>query len=158
MGTFTASTTAQAVVAAPRQRIWDTLVDPAVVAGLTPFVRSITAHGGHWTWELSGLEVAGIKVAPRFTERMVLREPERIEFHHDPPAGAEERAGVEGWYALAEAPGDAGRTSLGISLSAVLELPLPRLAAPAVTAAMKAVMATMGSRFSANLLRHLERS
>ena len=153
MGTFTASTTAQAVVAAPRQRIWDALADPAVVAGLTPFVRSITAQGDHWTWELSGLEVAGLKVASRFTERMVLREPERIEFHHDPPSGTQERSGVEGWYALAE--DQPGSTRLATSLQITLDLPLPRLSSPAVTTAMKGVTATMGDRFSANLLRHL---
>ena len=153
MTEFSATTTAEAVVAAPRERIWEVLRDPAMISAFTPFVERITADGEHWVWELSGLHVLGLDVAPTFTERMVLTEPERIEFHHDPPAGAQERSGVEGWYALAE--DQPGSTRLATSLQITLDLPLPRLSSPAVTTAMKGVMATMGDRFSANLLRHL---
>ncbi len=39
----------------------------------------------------------GVGVAPAFTERITYDEPERIEFRHDPPPGANERSAVEGW-------------------------------------------------------------
>jgi len=152
MTRFTASTSAEAVVAAPRQRIWDLLVDPAVITRLTPFLKRVSADGEHWRWEMTGLDVLGVKVAPAFTERMRFVDGERIEFEHDPPAGVHERSGVAGWYDLADAPGG---TRLATSLEITLDLPLPRLSAPAVTAAMRGVLATMGDRFSANLLREL---
>ena len=77
---------------------------------------------------------------------------ERIEFDHEPPPGATERTGVNGWYELAEAEGG---TRLHTTMEVVVELPLPRISAPAVTAAMKRVMGTMGDRFSRNLCEHL---
>ena len=101
---------------------------------------------------MSGLEVLGVGIAPAFTEKMTFTDLEHIEFAHEPPAGASERTGVNGWYHLAD---DEGGTLLGTSLEVVAELPLPRLSAPAVTVAMKGVMATMGERFSRNLLDHL---
>jgi hypothetical protein len=156
MTRFTATTAAEAVVAAPRQQIWDILVDPAKIAELTPFLKRVTADGEHWRWEMSGLDVLGVKVAPAFTERMVFEDLERIEFHHDPPAGERERSGVEGWYDLSDADSAGGpATHLATSLEITLDLPLPGLSRPAVVSAMKGVMGTMGDRFSANLLREL---
>lgn len=153
MTRFTAATSAEAVVDAPRQQIWDLLVDPGTIAALTPFLKRVIADGEHWRWEMAGIDVLGVKVAPAFTERMVFADLERIEFHHDPPAGEHERAGVEGWYDLAEV--DPTTTRLATSLEITLDLPLPKLSAPAVTSAMRGVIATMGDRFSANLLREL---
>jgi carbon monoxide dehydrogenase subunit G len=149
---FTARTTASAVVAAERQAIWDALVDPRLIAQMTPFVRSIVAEDDRWFWQMSGLEVLGIGITPAFTEKMTFTDLEHIEFAHEPPAGATERTGVNGWYRLAD---DEGGTLLRTSLEVVVALPLPRLSSPAVTAAMKGVMATMGDRFSKNLLDHL---
>ena len=84
---------------------------------------------------------------------MPVEEPHRIEFTHDPDAGSEkESAGVEGWYALRPAPkGTHLKTSMEISV----ELPFPGITRPAVNAAMKAVVALMGQRFSSNLPHHL---
>ncbi|MCW2794055.1 MAG: Polyketide cyclase / dehydrase and lipid transport [Nocardioides sp.] len=152
MTTFRATTTAEAVVAAPRQAIWDVLVSPELVAELTPFLKGITADGDLWRWEMSGLDVLGVKVAPAFTERMVFDELERIDFRHEPPQGTTERSGVEGWYDLSDADGG---THLATSLEIRLDLPLPKMSSPAVTAAMKGVMGQMGDRFSRNLLAHL---
>ena len=152
MTAFSADTRAEAVVAAPRSDIWAALTDPALVAELTPFVRRITAEGEHWHWELSGLTVLGAGVAPAFTEQMTYDEPRRIEFRHDPPPGARERSGVEGWYSLDEA--DAG-TRLVTALEITLDLPLPRASGRAVRAAMHRVIDEMGERFSRNLLAHL---
>jgi carbon monoxide dehydrogenase subunit G len=152
MTRFSAATRADAVVGAPRQAIWDVLVDPDLVARMTPFLKRITARGDHWRWEMSGLEVLGVGVAPAFTERMVFEELDRIEFHHDPPAGTSERSGVEGWYELSDVEGG---TRLVTSLEISLDLPLPKVSSPAVTRGMRGVMGTMGDRFSANLLDHL---
>ena len=153
MATFSASTSAQADVAADRADIWDALVDPDLVARFTPFVKRIRADGEHWHWTLSGLDLLGRSIAPAFTERMVLEDQHRIEFHHDPPEGTSERAGVNGWYDLSEGPG--GTTRLETRLEVCLDAPLPRVSGPAVRSAMKGVMATMGDRFSKNLLDHL---
>ena len=156
MATFRAHTHAEAVVLAPQQEIWAALVDPGLMAELTPFLRSITADGDHWHWQMSGFHVLGVTVAPSFTERMVFREPDRIEFHHDPPAGTKERSGVEGWYDLSPVPEtEGGGTFLATDLTISLELPLPRLSGPAVRATMSKVIDTMGDRFSQNLLDHL---
>jgi carbon monoxide dehydrogenase subunit G len=152
MTRFTAETRAVAVITAPRSRIWGVLTDPDQVAELTPFVRRITADGDHWRWELSGLKVAGIGLAPTFTERMTYDEPRRIDFRPDPAPDVSERAGVEGWYALDEADGGSRlETSLAISV----DLPLPRVSGGAVRSAMQGVVAQMGDRFSANLLARL---
>ena len=153
MAIFSATTTADAVVPFGRQPIWDALVDPGLVARLTPFVRSIDGRGDHWTWRMSGIEVLGRGFSPTFTERMTYDEPSRIEFHHEPPEGKSERAGVNGWYALT--PADDEQTRLETSLEICVDLPLPRAAGPAVRGAMKGVMATMGDRFSRGLLAHL---
>jgi len=152
MTSFSASTHAEAVVLAPQQDIWDVLVDPALMARFTPFLRQITAEGDHWLWELSGLNVLGLKIAPAFTERMVFDEPDRIEFRHDPPAGTTEQAGVEGWYALR--PLDDG-TELATDLTITVDLPLPKASGRAVRATMKKVIDRMGDEFSKRLLDHL---
>ncbi len=152
MARFSADTRAEAVVAAPRSKIWAALTDPDLVAELTPFVRRITADGDHWRWELSGLSVLGVGVSPAFTEQMTYDEPHRIAFRHDPPAGATERSAVEGWYELEEV---ADGTRLTTALEITLDLPLPRASGRAVRAAMNAVIDQMGERFSRNLLAHL---
>ncbi|CAI9402384.1 SRPBCC family protein [Nocardioides sp. T2.26MG-1] len=152
MTTFSADTRAEAVVDAPRHRIWAALTDPDLVAELTPFVRTIREDGEHWRWEMSGLKVLGVGVAPSFTERMTYDEPERIEFRHDPPAGATERSSVEGWYSLDE---HRAGTRLVTSLEISLDLPLPRASGRAVRATMNRVIDQMGDRFSRNLLAHL---
>lgn len=152
MTRFSADTRAQAVVAAPRAEIWAALTDPALVAEMTPFVRRITADGDHWRWEMAGLTVLGVGVAPAFTEKMTYDEPERIEFRHDPPAGATERSAVEGWYRLEEAEGG---TRLTTALEITVDLPLPKVSARAVRTTMNAVIDQMGERFSTNLLAHL---
>jgi carbon monoxide dehydrogenase subunit G len=156
MASFSARTRAEAVVLAPQQDIWAALVDPGLMARFTPFLKRITADGDHWRWEMSGLDVLGAKVAPAFTERMVFTEPDRIEFHHDPPPGAKEKAGVEGWYQLTPTDGDMGAaTELVTELEITLDLPLPKASGRAVRAAMRKVIDTMGDRFSQNLLEHL---
>jgi carbon monoxide dehydrogenase subunit G len=152
MTAFSARTHAEAVVLAPQQDIWDVLVDPVLMARFTPFLKSIAADGDHWVWQMSGLNVLGVKVAPAFTERMQFSEPDRIDFHHDPPAGESEQAGVEGWYALTPV---ADGTRLVTDLEITVDLPLPKVSGRAVRATMKKVIDTMGDRFSQRLLDHL---
>ena len=152
MTRFSARTEAGAVVSADRDEIWSVLVDPDLVARLTPFVTSIREQGEHWRWEMSKLQVLGVGVAPAFTERMAFADKERIEFEHDPPTAGKERAGAFGWYDLAE---HEDGTMLATRLEIALDLPLPRASAPAVHATMRGVMGQMGERFSRNLCRHL---
>ena len=153
MATFTTSTTSGATVTATSEDVWAALTDPALLASFTPFLHRVTAEGDdHWVWEMTKVPVLGKSFAFTFRERMTFDEPHRIEFTHDPAPGAQEAAGVEGWYAL-EPRGE--QTNLRTSLTITVDLPFPGLLRPAVTAAMKAVVALMGQRFSANLLQHL---
>lgn len=152
MASFSAKTRAEAIVLAPQADIWAALVDPDLMAQFTPFLKRITADGEHWRWEMSGIDVLGVKVAPAFTELMTFDEPSRIDFRHDPPAGAKEKAGVEGWYELT--PVDDG-TRLVTELEITIDLPLPKASGRAVRATMRKVIDTMGDRFSQNLLDHL---
>jgi carbon monoxide dehydrogenase subunit G len=155
MTRFSATTESTAVVAADRDDIWDVLTDPALLAELTPLLRRIDADGDRWRWEMTGLEVLGVGFSPTFTERMSWVPGRRIGFTHEPPAGVGEQAGAEGHYELADTPEG---TLLSIVLRLDVELPLPRLAAPAVRSVMGATMRAMGDRFSANLLAHLDRA
>ena len=155
MTTFTVSTTSSATVEADRKRVWAALTDPALLTRLTPYLRRIDARTDdgveRWTWHLVRIPVLGSMVSPSFTEVMTFAEPTRIDFVHDPQR-TEEKAGVEGRYDLTEV---AAGTHLEIALGISVELPFPGLAKPAVHAAMRAVVATMGARFSHNLVRHL---
>lgn len=155
MTSVTASRTAEATVAAPREQIWEILVDPSRLAPLVPFVREIRALDGgtHWHWQLSGIAVLGRELSPAFTELMSFEAPARIDFRHDPPAGSREWAGVVGWYQLDDA-GD-GTTHLATGLEITLDLPVPGVARGAVRRTMSGVVAQMGDRFSRNLLREL---
>jgi carbon monoxide dehydrogenase subunit G len=157
VATFSSSTTAEAVVPVARERVWEVLTDPDLVARLTPFISSITTDGDdHWIWHMSGLTVLGKGFEATFTERMTLEEGKRIEFSHDPPQGQKERAGVHGWYALADAPSsDGDGVLLETSMEICVDLPLPRVSGGAVRTAMKGVIGQMGNRFSKNLLHHL---
>jgi len=154
---FSVSTRSTATVDSDRPRVWEALTDPDLLTRITPYLRRIDVerHDGvdRWTWHLAHIPVLGSVVSPSFTELMTFEEPEQIAFTHD-PARQDERAGVEGRYTLDEV---SRGTHLGIDLAISLELPLPRVARPAVQTTMRAVIATMGSRFSHNLVRHLER-
>jgi uncharacterized protein YndB with AHSA1/START domain len=154
---FSVSTTSSATVATDRQRVWDALTDPHLLPRLTPYLRRIEPHadarGERWTWHLVRVPVLGSLVSPSFTEVMSYDEPSRIDFVHDPER-PDEKAGVEGRYTLKES---ASGTDLAIDLTITVDLPFPGIARPAVRAAMRAVIATMGARFSHNLVRHLER-
>lgn len=146
------------MVGASPQQVWDVLTDPALLARLTPLLRSIDQVSGDddealWRWRMSGLTVLGRDVgAPEFTERMRFDEHRSIDFEHTPPEGAREWAGARGHYGLVEV---AEGTHLTIGLEVEVDLPLPRAAGPAVSASMTRVIASMGDRFGTNLCRHL---
>jgi carbon monoxide dehydrogenase subunit G len=154
MTTFSVSTASSATVEASRKRVWDALTDPDLLPRLTPYLRRIDADGHRWTWHLVRIPVLGSMVSPSFTEVMTFDEPSRIDFVHDPER-TDEKARVDGRYDLVEV--DEG-THLEIALAISVDLPFPRLAKPAVQTAMRAVVATMGARFSHNLVRHLQRA
>ena len=137
---FSASTQSTAVVSASRDAVWQALTDPGTVASLTPLVHDITASGDRWCWQMARVPVLGVSVTPAFTEQMSFTDGFRIEYAHAPPIG----------------DADDGGAHLAISLTVRADLPAPRAAGPAVRAAMRGVMATMGAGFSRNLLRHLD--
>lgn len=152
MTRFSATTASRAVVPAGRGDIWAVLTDPDLLPRLTPLLRRIDARGDRWTWHLAGLEVLGVGITPVFTERMRWQPEHRIDYTHEPPPGVSEQAGAEGWYLLSDV---ADGTRLEISLTLRVDLPLPKLAGPAVRGVMAATMRAMGDRFAANLLEHL---
>lgn len=152
MSRFTATNETEAVVAAERFEIWRVLTDPILLPELTPILRRIDTHGDLWCWHLIELSVLGVGISTSFTERMRFDEGRRIDYSHEPPNGAVERTGADGSYRLEDVPGG---THLAIRLTVHADLPLPRVATPAVTAAMRTTMRRSGEWFSANLLRHL---
>lgn len=152
MTRFSATNASTAVVAAPRGDIWAVLTDPVVLPRLTPLLRRIETDGDRWRWYLTGLSVLGVGINPVFTERMTFTEAKRIDYTHEPPPGVTERTGAEGWYELTDT---AHGTSLEISLTLHVDLPLSGLARPAVRTIMEQTMQQMGDRFSANLLKYL---
>lgn len=152
MSTFTASIAGGALVPAERERIWAALTDPQLLPQLTPLLVRIEADGDEWRWHMVRLSALGVGISPVFTERMRFVPMQRIDYSHAPPPGSREPAGVEGSYQLTAVPGG---TRLAAEMTMCVELPLPRAAAPAVQAVMKATMARTRDRFSANLLRHL---
>ncbi|GAA0973371.1 hypothetical protein ENKNEFLB_00074 [Nocardioides aquaticus] len=158
MSGFTATTTAEAIVLATREQIWEVLRDADEVARLTPFVTRIEDRGEHWIWSMTKLPVPKATLSPTFTEKMEFVELERIEFKHDAPEGSDENACVDGWYELEELEpleGEPAATMLRTSLSITLDLPLPKALGPAVKASMKTVINQMGDRFSAGMLETL---
>lgn len=151
MTAFSTRDVSTAVVAVPRAAIWSLVSDPSTLADLTPLIDSIEASGENWTWQLKGISALGVSIAPSFTERMRLVEPESIEFEHDPPA--KELAGAHGTYRLTEI--DATTTELHIDITLCADLPLPGLARKAVEKVMATMMRRTGDAFAANLYRRL---
>jgi carbon monoxide dehydrogenase subunit G len=151
MAAFTVRNQSSATVDADRSEVWRALTDPKLLPRLTPYLESIDADGDSWTWHLTRVPVLGAVVAPTFTEAMTFDPPRSIRFDHD-DRRSEDRAGVTGEYRLDER--GAG-TRLEIDLEITVDLPFPRAAGPAVRTAMRGVVAVMGRRFAANLVRHL---
>lgn len=152
MTAFTANNTSSAVVRAPRSQIWAILTDPDKLADLTPLVRTIEANGSTWVWSLAGIKGLGMEVAPTFTEAMDFLPEERIDYAHTPPAGTTEWAGADGWYRLADHPTG---TTVSISITLHVDLPLPRLSTRAVEGVMHQAMVRTGDAFARNLDREL---
>jgi len=129
------------------------LNDPELLGELTPLVDRIRARGDVWSWTLAGISGLGIEVAPTFTERMVFTPISRIEYHHEPPPGSSERAGVDGTYLITKI--DEGTSKLTIDLTLCVELPLPGFSRRVVEGIMAASMGRTGDAFARNLYRHL---
>ena len=122
---------------------------------LTPYLSRIDATDEQgqerWTWHLVRIPLLGSMVSPSFTEVMTLRRA--VADRLRPRPRADRREGRRRRPVRAEGGGQ--DTDLSIELSITVELPFPKVARPAVHAAMRAVIATMGARFSHNLVRHL---
>ncbi len=150
---FSARTVAHSCVPVPPDSIWQVLTDPAVLATLTPLVRSIEPHGEHWRWTLHGIDGLGVRAQATFTEQMEFIAGRRIIFTPDPPPGSPERAAIDGVYTLDPSPD--GGCEVGIDLTARVDLPLPGLARRTVESIMGATMRSTGERFATNLYEHL---
>lgn len=153
MAWFSARTVSSSTVPVASDRIWDVLTDPTTLAELTPLVKSIEASGSQWLWTLNGIEALGIKIEAAFTESMTFTEKRQIVFAHDPPPGKKEHAAVDGIYDLSPAGDQA--TNLEIDLTLSVELPLPRLARPAVERVVSSAMRLTGQQFASNLYERL---
>lgn len=151
MNRFRAHNRSEATLKSAQPEVWQVLTDPVLLPRLTPYLRRIDVDGDHWTWQLTHIPVMSATIQPTFTEVMKFEPQTRIVFQHD-PARPGERTGVEGEYHLT--PIGSG-THVAIDLEIWCDLPLPRLARPAVEGVMRTVVAAMGSRFAANMLRHL---
>ena len=152
MATFSTENRSTATISADVDAVWAVLTDPDQVARLTPFLHSVKEEGEHWVWQLSKVPVLGATFSFTFRERIGFDEPHRIDFTHDPAPGAHEGAGVVGWYELTPRPDG---TRLETQMRITVDLPFPGVVRPAVTTAMKGVIALMGQRFAHNLLVHL---
>ena len=143
-----------ATVPAAPERIWDVLTDPELLAELTPLLDRISARGDIWTWTLAGISGLGLEVAPTFTERMTFVPISRIDYHHEPPPGSSERAGVDGTYQITRVGDEVSK--LAIDLTLCLELPVPGFGRGAVERIMASTMGRTGDGFARNLYRHLD--
>lgn len=152
MTTFSGRNASSATLRSPIDAVWAVLVDPELLARLTPQVERIEANGDRWRWTMSSIPVLSMSIAPSFTEIMRFEEPTRIEYHHD-PACAHERAAAEGVYTLA--PSADGGTHVSIDITITVDLPIPRIMRSAVETTMNVVIAGIGRGFSERLLRHL---
>lgn len=148
---FRARTRSEAKLRAAPERVWDVLTDPELLPVLTPYLKRIEVDGDRWTWHLTHIPVMSATVTPTFTEVMTFEKPTHIGFAHD-SAKLDERTAVEGNYELTP---DGTGTRVAIDLEIWCDLPLPRLSRIAVETVMHGVVAAMGRRFSANMLRHL---
>lgn len=153
MTRFKAHNHSEADVEASPEQIWEALTAPQLITKLTPFLQNIEATEDRWIWTLASIPVLNKQFSPTFTEVMTFEPMERISFSHD-PGQTKDKAGTEGYYLLT--PKDDGTTHLIIDLEVSVDLPLPRLAKPAVVTAMNTVMAGMGKRFADNLLKYLK--
>jgi carbon monoxide dehydrogenase subunit G len=150
---FSARNVSTAEVPAPVSSIWEVLRSAETLAELTPLLDDITVSGDHWCWQLGGFSALGVEVAPSFTELMVFDPESTIRFQHDPPDGAEERAGADGIYTLTSLGPD--RTRLEIDIELHVELPLPRASRRPVERIMSSTMVRTGNVFADRLYKRL---
>lgn len=151
MTRFKARNESEAILKATPEQVWSILTDPGLLVRFTPNLRHIDVNGDRWTWHLMRIPVLSAAIEPSFTEVMTFEKPTRISFAHDQTQTGE-RAGVDGDYRLEPITGG---THVSIDLSIWIDLPLPRLARPAVERVMHGVVAGMGYRFSQNFRKHV---
>jgi carbon monoxide dehydrogenase subunit G len=150
---FEATNRSEADVPAPREKIWEVVTSPDLLAKLTPVIDRITADGDVWRWQLGTISALGASVTPSFTEHMHFDDGHRLSYEHRPEDDRRERAGANGTYVLSDL--DDGGTHLAVDLTLHVDLPLPGLSRRAVEGVMRATMARAGQRFAENLYAHL---
>ncbi len=151
MNRFHARNQSSATLDADPVAVWKILTDPDLLVRFTPNLKRIDVDGDRWTWHLTRIPVLSSAIEPWFTEVMEFDEPHRIVFTHD-ERRTDERTGVTGEYVLEPV----GRgTKVAIDLAIWVDLPLPRMARPAIERVMSTVVAGMGYRFGQNIRRYL---
>lgn len=159
MNRFHAHNRSEAILDATPDRVWSILTDTDLLVRFTPYLKHIDVgpcEGAEecWTWHLTRIPVLSSAIEPSFTELMEFDEPQRIVFRHD-SSRPDEHAGVDGEYLLSPE----GRcTRVTIDLGIWVDLPMPKVARPAVERVMNTVVAGMGYRFGQNVRRHLQRA
>lgn len=154
MNQFSATKREEATVPFPRSRVWEALVDPDLVARLTPMVKSISTSPDDaetWIWHLRTIPVVGVAIEPHFTVKMTFTPEEHISY--SPVPGQKENTCVTGEYGLT-ATGESS-THLSIHLTITVALPLPKMSRRVVHPVMQATLATMGVGFARALDREL---
>ncbi len=151
MNRFNARNKSTAKLDADPIAVWKLLTDSELLVRFTPNLKRIDVDGDRWTWHLTRIPVLSAAIEPQFTELMEYDEPRQIIFRHD-DTRTDEHVGVNGEYLLR--PVGEG-TEVSIDLAIWADLPLPRLARPAVEAVMNTVIAGMGYRFGQNVRRYL---
>lgn len=152
MTEFTARNRSTAVVHADRERIWQALTDPTLLAQMTPYLRRVDIDGDVWRWSMVKLSVLGVRFDPSFSALMKLDKPREIDFT-PAPGHEDDTSRVEGTYLLEEARGEESSTQLTIDLTITVDLPLPRAARGGVRRAMEVVIGYMGKKYGDNLTR-----
>lgn len=111
------------VVAAPPQRVWETVSDVSRLGELMPEVERYEPVDDGWRWVLVEQQRLGRTFQPRFTVRYELEEPERVRFERVAAPGDSAQAG--GLIAVGRSDGE--RTEASFRLELTVDLPVPGL-------------------------------
>lgn len=117
----------------PRTAVWEDVSTVPRIAAAIPEVRRCERNGERWRWELDRYGALGLEVVPAFDVEAAFRPHDRVDFR--PVGDVSEDASGRGWITLADAP--AGRTRVEVGVVVEVDVPIPRLLAPALTKIMR---------------------
>jgi carbon monoxide dehydrogenase subunit G len=147
MASFGGAFTAQATVAAPRERVWALLGDVALHRHYMPDVASFGPYGEAWRWVMAPRRVLRWTIQPAYTLTYQLDPPQRITFETVTPH-PDDNARARGRVLLRS---QGKRTALELALEVTLDLGLPAVAAPLARRVLDAELGKFARAFLANL-------